>query len=78
MKTALANRKENAMKALRFETADEAFQHTAAAGGEPILLGGEWLVVSQKDADRLAAEGVEFAYLVESEDFRLMTIPVND
>jgi hypothetical protein len=73
-----ANRKETTMKALKFETADEAMQHTAAAGGEPILFRGEYLVVSQKDADRLAAAGVEFAYLVESDDYRIFTIPVND
>jgi len=78
MKKALANGKENTMKALKFETADDAVQHTAAAGGEAILLGGEYLVVTQQDADRLAAAGGEFAYLVESDDFRLMTIPVND
>jgi len=63
-----------------FDTAHEAIQHSEAAGGRAILLDGP-TVVSQGAADRLAAEGVEFAYLVDHKmpdgSHRIMTVPVN-
>jgi hypothetical protein len=69
-------------QALEFETADEAIQHTSASGdGVAIKLRRERLVVSQDNADRLAAAGVEFAYLCDHEmpdgTNRIVTIPVN-
>jgi len=49
--------------AIEFETAHEAIQWTEASGkGVAILLDGP-KVVEQQDVDRLAAAGVEFAYL---------------
>ena len=60
----------------KFETKGEAVQYSEAAGGKAILLEGEALVVSEKDADRLAAAGIEFAYLIDR-DGRLMTVPIN-
>src|SRR6202140_5101264 len=69
-------------KNLEFESADEAIQHTSASGdGVAIKLRRERLVVSQEDADRLAAAGVEFAYQHDHEmpdgTRRIVTIPVN-
>ena len=69
-------------KALDFETADEAVQHTFASGdGVAIRLRGRPLVVLQEDADRLNAAGVEFAYLHDHEmpdgTHRVVTVPVN-
>ena len=67
---------------IEFKSADEAIQHASASGrGEPILIGGKHLVVEQAEADRLAAEGVQFAYLCVHEmpdgSTRVVTIPVN-
>ena len=64
-------------RARRFGGAGEAVQYSEAAGGAAILLDREALVVSEKDADRLAAAGVEFAHLFD-QDGRVMSIPVND
>jgi hypothetical protein len=45
------------------------------------MLRGKPMVVAQADCDRLAAAGVEFAYLFNHEmpdgSFRIMTVPVN-
>jgi len=70
------------IKSTEFETAGEAIQWTNADGrGVAILLDGKNLVVDQADADRLAAAGVEFAYLCDHEmpdgTHRIMTVPVN-
>jgi hypothetical protein len=63
--------------AIEFPSAHEAIQHSFASGqGEAILLGGENLVVSQEEADRLAAAGVSFAYLCDDAG-QIVTIPVN-
>lgn len=69
-------------KADEFPCAGEAIQHVNASGrGVAILLGGTPYVVEQAEADRLAAAGVEFAYLIDHEmpdgTFRIMTVPVN-
>ena len=66
-----------------FGSANETIQHTEASGrGEAIRVGGKVLVVEQAEADRLAAAGVEFAYLevhkAADGTERIMTIPVND
>lgn len=68
-------------QAIEFETAHEAIQWAEADGcGVAILLDGP-KVVSQADADRLAAAGVEFAYLHDHEmpdgTHRIVTVPVN-
>lgn len=66
--------------AIDFANAGEAIQYADASGGVAILVSGPQ-VVSQADADRLAAAGVEFAYLVDHEmpdgERRIMTVPVN-
>jgi len=68
-------------KAIEFTTARDALQHTEAAGGEAILLGGRHYVVSEDEAVRIARADIEFAYLCEhdAEDgtSRIVTIPVN-
>ncbi len=69
-------------KALDFETADEAIQHTYASGdGVAIRLRGQPMVVEHEDADRLSAAGVEFAYLCDHQmpdgSNRIVTVPVN-
>ncbi len=62
-----------------YPTARAAVRHRA--GGKAILVGGRNLVVAAEEADRLAAAGVEFAYLCEHAmpdgEFRIMTVPVN-
>jgi hypothetical protein len=64
-------------EAIEFPSAHEAIQHSfASRQGEAILLEGKNLVVSQEDADRLAAAGVSFAYLCDDAG-RIMTVPVN-
>ena len=68
-------------QAIEFETAHEAIQWTEASGkGVAILLNGP-KVVEQQDVDRLAAAGVEFAYLHDHEmpdgSHRIVTVPVN-
>ena len=69
--------------ATEFATADEAIQWANASGkGEVVLLDGKNYVMEQSEADRLAAAGVEFAYLCDHEmpdgEHRIVTIPVND
>jgi len=55
-------------RAVEFETADEAVQHTHADGrGVAIRVAARNLVVDPADADRLAAAGIEFAYLCDHE-----------
>jgi hypothetical protein len=82
METSTMTRKTIEIKSTEFETAGEAIQWTNADGhGVAILLDGKNLVVDQADADRLAAAGVEFAYLCDHEmldgTHRIMTVPVN-
>jgi hypothetical protein len=68
-------------KAIEFDSAGDALQHTEAAGGKAVLLDGRNFVMTQDEADRIAAAGIEFAYLVQHEmpdgDWRIMTIPIN-
>ena len=69
-------------KATEFPTASEAIQWRNAGGQDKaVLLDGKNLVMAQSEADRLAAAGVEFAYLCDHEmpdgTHRIMTVPVN-
>jgi hypothetical protein len=68
--------------AIECMSATDALQEADAGGfGEAIMLRGKPMVVAQADCDRLAAAGVEFAYLFNHEmpdgSFRIMTVPVN-
>ena len=70
---------------IEFENASLALQHANASGHGVAISAVAGLngcfVVEQAEADRLAAAGVEFAYLIDHEmpdgEFRIMTIPVN-
>ena len=69
--------------AIEFDNADEAIQHTYAdpRDGVAVLLCGKHYVMQKAEAERLAAAGVEFAYLFDHDlpDGRniIMTVPVN-
>ncbi len=68
--------------AIEFATAGEAIQHTRTSGrAVAVSLGGRRLVIDQTDADRLAAAGVEFAFLYDHQlpdgSHRIVTVPVN-
>ena len=70
------------IRAVECDSNSDAIQWSNASGqGEAILLGGQPMVVPQSDCDRLAATGVEFAYLCDHEmldgSYRIVTIPVN-
>jgi len=69
-------------KGIEFETAHEAIQWTDADGrGKAIFVDGMNLVVEESEAERLAAAGVEFAYLHDHEmpdgAHRIITVPIN-
>jgi len=69
---------------IELNSASEALQH---ANADPqmdtaILLGGKHYAVAKAMAERLACDGVAFAYLHDHEmpdgTWRIVTIPVND
>lgn len=66
------------IKAIEFNTADEAIQHYYASGygDRVILLGSKYYVTRKTEADRLDAAGIEFAYLFD-DGIRTMAVPVN-
>jgi len=69
--------------AREFATAEAAIQWASAAGrGEALTLGGHHYVADQTEVDRLAAAGVEFAYLCDHAmpdgTHRVLTVPIND
>ena len=69
-------------QATEVETAHEAMQWTEADGrGVAVRVDGKNLVVDRAEADRLAAAGVEFAFLCDHEmpdgEHRIVTVPVN-
>ena len=71
-------------RSTEFATAGDAIQHAKTnRGSKAIRLypNGRNLVIAQEDADRLAAAGVEFAYLCDHKmpdgTHRIMTVPVN-
>ena len=68
-------------KAIEFETAHQAIQWSEADGGEAILVDGKNFVVDQAEADRLAAAGVDMAWLHDHEmpngEHRIITVPIN-
>jgi hypothetical protein len=69
------------IEAIEFQSAPEAIQYANASDREAILLDRKPLVVAQREADRLAEAGVEFAYLCDHEmpdgASCIMTVPVN-
>ena len=66
------------IRATEHPSAHEAIQHLDASGDDhAILVGDKYLPLKQAEADRIAAAGVEFAYLVDHHG-TIMTVPVND
>ena len=71
------------IKAAEFDSANEAFQHFYASGQGDVVISVDrrYLVTTQAEADRLAAAGVEFAYLNLHEmpdgSERILSVPVN-
>ena len=69
------------IEAIEFGNASDAVQYAEAGGRHAIRLDGKHLVVTRREADRLAEAGVAFAYLCDHEmpdgSFRIMTVPVN-
>ena len=63
------------IKATTFGSGHEAVQYANLFGGKAILLDCP-MVVSEDDANRIAAAGVEMAYLCDVHG-QLVTIPVN-
>jgi hypothetical protein len=59
-----------------FPTAIEAIRFARAQRPVAITIDGRHRVVTQAEADRLAAAGIEFAYLTEV-DGRVVAVPVN-
>lgn len=53
----------------------DAIQHANILGGKAVLTDRP-MVVSEEDADRMAAAGVEFAYLCDVRG-QIVTVPVN-
>ena len=69
-------------KAIEFKTVCEAIQWTEAGEcGVAVRLDGKNYVMERAEAQRLAAAGVEFAYLHDHEmpngEHRIVTVPIN-
>jgi hypothetical protein len=66
------------VRATEHRTAHEAVQYLDVSGDDhAIAVGDKYLTLKQAEVDRIAAAGVEFAYLVDHHG-KIMTIPVND
>jgi hypothetical protein len=66
------------IRATDHRNAHEALQHLDVSGDDQaILVGNKYLTLKQAEAERIAAAGVAFAYLVDHHG-KIMTIPVND
>jgi hypothetical protein len=78
--------REITIRATEHRSAAEALQYLAASGDERgILIGADggrrvkYLTLTQAEAERLEAAGIEFAYLSYHEPTgRIVTIPIND
>lgn len=69
--------------AIECRTAREALDTARNSGcGDAILLNGKHYAIFRADAERLAAAGVQFAYLheitLEDGSRRIVTVPIND
>ena len=66
------------IRATEHTNAHEAIQHLDVSGDDhAILLDGKYLTAKQAEVEKIAAAGVEFAYLADHHG-KIMTIPVND
>ncbi len=68
------------LQATEHRSAHEALQHVEVSSDvRAVSVGDTYLTMNQAEADRLAAMGVEFSYLVHHRPTgRIMTIPVNE
>jgi len=66
------------IRATEHPSTHEAIQHLEVSGDDhAILVGNKYLTLKQAEVERIAAAGVEFAYLIDHQG-KIMTIPVND
>jgi hypothetical protein len=66
------------IQAIEHRNAHEAIQHLAVSGDDhAVLFDGRYLTLKQAEVEKIAAAGVEFAYLVDHHG-KIMTIPVGD
>lgn len=63
-------------KAIEFETAHQAIEHSEASGGCAIWINNKNLSVTAKEAERLMDSRISFAYLADHNG-TIATIPVN-
>jgi hypothetical protein len=65
------------IRATEHRSAHEAIQHLDVSGDDhAILVGGKYLTARQAEVEKIAAAGIEFAYLVDHHG-KIMTIPVD-
>ena len=66
------------IQATEHRNAHEAIQHLDVSGDDhAILLDGKYLTAKRAEVEKIAAAGVEFAYLVDHHG-KIMTIPAGD
>jgi len=69
-------------RGIEFTSSIDAVEHAEIEGGVAILVEGKRLVVARAEAERLAAAGVEFAYVLNhrmpDDTYRIVHVPVND
>lgn len=66
------------IQATEHPSAHEALQHLSVSGDDhAIAVDDKYLTLKQAEVDKIAAAGVEFAYLIDHHG-KIMTIPVND
>ena len=66
------------IRATEHPNAHEAIQHLDVSGDDhAVAVGNRYLTLRQAEVEKIAAAGIEFAYLV-THDGQIMTIPVND
>ena len=66
------------IRATEHASAHEAIQHLACSGDDhAVVVGNKYLTLKQAEVEKLAAAGIELAYLVDHHG-KIMTIPVND
>jgi len=66
------------IQATEHPNAHEALQHLEVSGDDhAILVGGKYLTAQQAEVEKIAAAGIEFAYLIDHQG-KIMTIPAGD
>jgi hypothetical protein len=76
MRNATRRRTMKKTKTYEFATMQEALEHAAATGWVAIRWEGKNRVVRQESADRLQAEGIEFAFITDHKG-QIVLVPVN-